>query len=42
MGENDMLVYVEDTGITTTTFAVTDMTAGTPHVYRVKPSTTQA
>ena len=33
-GESTLLVYVENTGSTATTF--TDTTAGTQHVYRVK------
>ena len=36
LGENTLLVYVEDTGSATTTFTDTDVTAGTRHVYRVK------
>ena len=35
-GENDLLVYVEDTGSTVTTYTDTEVTAGFPHVYRVK------
>ena len=35
-GEKALLVYVENTGSTATTFTDTDMTAGTQHVYRVK------
>ena len=35
-GEKSLLVYVENTGNTTTTFTDTDVTAGTQHVYRVK------
>ena len=35
-GERTLLVYVEDTGSTATTFTDTDVTAGTQHVYRVK------
>ncbi len=35
-GERTLLVYVEDTGSTATTFTDADVTAGTQHVYRVK------
>ena len=35
-GERTLLVYVENTGSTATTFTDTDVTAGTQHVYRVK------
>ena len=35
-GEKTLLVYVEDTGSTATTFTDTGVTAGTQHVYRVK------
>ena len=35
-GEKGLLVYVEDTGSTATTFTDTDVTAGVRHVYRVK------
>ncbi len=35
-GETTLLVYVENTGSTATTFTDTDVTAGTQHVYRVK------
>ena len=35
-GENDLLVYVEDTGSTVTTYTDTEVTAGIRHVYRVK------
>ena len=35
-GEKALLVYVEDTGSTATTFTDTGVTAGTQHVYRVK------
>ena len=35
-GERTLLVYVEDTGSTATTFTDTDVTAGTQHMYRVK------
>ena len=35
-GENDLLVYVEDTGSTATTYTDTGVTAGIRHVYRVK------
>ena len=35
-GEKALLVYVENTGSTATTFTDTDVTAGTQHVYRVK------
>ena len=35
-GEKTLLVHVEDTGSTATTFTDTDVTAGTQHVYRVK------
>ena len=35
-GEETLLVYVENTGSTATTFTDTDVTAGTQHVYRVK------
>ncbi len=35
-GEQALLVHVEDTGSTATTFTDTDLTAGTQHVYRVK------
>ena len=36
MGENTLLVYVDDTNSTATTYTDTDVTAGTRHVYRVK------
>ena len=36
LGENTLLVYVEDTGSTATTFTDTEVTAGVHHVYRVK------
>ena len=35
-GEKALLVYVENTGSTATTFTDTNVTAGTQHVYRVK------
>ena len=35
-GERALLVYVENTGSTATTFTDTGVTAGTQHVYRVK------
>ena len=35
-GEKTLMVYVENTGSTATTFTDTDVTAGTQHVYRVK------
>ena len=35
-GEDDLLVYVEDTGSTATTFSDTSVKAGIRHVYRVK------
>ena len=35
-GEKTLLVYVEDTGSTATTWTDTNVTAGTQHVYRVK------
>ncbi len=35
-GEKTLLVYVENTGSTATTFTDTNVTAGTQHVYRVK------
>ena len=35
-GEKTLLVYVENTGTTATTFTDIDVTAGTQHVYRVK------
>ena len=35
-GEKTLLVYVENTGSTATTFTDADVTAGTQHVYRVK------
>ncbi len=35
-GEDTLLVYVEDTGDTTTTYTDTNVTAGVRHVYRVK------
>ena len=35
-GDRTLLVYVENTGSTATTFTDTDVTAGTQHVYRVK------
>ena len=35
-GERTLLVYVENTGSTATTFTDADVTAGTQHVYRVK------
>ena len=35
-GEKTLLVYVENTGSTATTWTDTDVTAGTQHVYRVK------
>ncbi len=35
-GEKALLVYVENTGSTATTFTDADVTAGTQHVYRVK------
>ena len=35
-GEKALLVYVENTGSTATTFTDTDVTEGTQHVYRVK------
>ena len=35
-GESTLLVYVENTGSTATTFTDADVTAGTQHVYRVK------
>jgi len=35
-GEGSMLVIVEDTGSTSTTFTDTNVTAGTRHTYRVK------
>ena len=35
-GEKALLVYVENTGSTATTFTDVDVTAGTQHVYRVK------
>ena len=35
-GEQTLLVYVENTGSTATTFTDTGVTAGTQHVYRVK------
>ena len=36
MDENTLLVYVEDTGSTATTYTDTNVTAGVRHVYRVK------
>ena len=36
LGENTLLVHVEDTGSTATTYTDTDVTAGARHVYRVK------
>ena len=36
MGEKTLLVYVEDTGSTATTFTDTEVTAGVRHGYRVK------
>ena len=36
MGEDTLLVYVDDTGSTATTFTDTDVTAGVRHVYRVQ------
>ena len=36
MGEDTLLVYVDDTGSTATTFIDTEVTAGVRHVYRVK------
>ena len=36
LGEDTLLVYVENTNSTGTTFTDTDVTAGTRHVYRVK------
>ena len=36
MGENTLLVHVDDTSNTATTFTDADVTAGTRHVYRVK------
>ena len=35
-GEDTLLVYVEDTGSTATTYTDTNVTAGVRHVYRVK------
>ena len=35
-GEKELLVYVEDTGSTATTYTDTGVTAGVRHVYRVK------
>ena len=35
-GEKALMVYVENTGSTATTFTDADVTAGTQHVYRVK------
>ena len=35
-GEGTLLVYLDDTGSTATTFTDTDVTAGTRHVYRVR------
>ncbi len=35
-GGKTLLVYVENTGSTATTFTNTDVTEGTQHVYRVK------
>ena len=35
-GERTLLVYVADTGSTDTTWTDTEVTIGTPHVYRVK------
>ena len=35
-GEDTLLVYVEDTGSTATTYADTNVTAGVRHVYRVR------
>ena len=35
-GENDLLVHVEDTGSTATTYIDTEVTAGIRHIYRVK------
>ena len=35
-GEDTLLVYVENTGDTTTTYTDTNVTAGVRHVYRVK------
>ena len=35
-GESSLLVYVENTGTTTTTYTDTNVTAGIRHVYRVK------
>ena len=35
-GESTLLVYVEDTGNTATTYTDSDVTAGILHVYRVK------
>ena len=36
MGEDSMLVYVDNTGSTATTYTDTSVTPGTRHVYRVK------
>ena len=36
LGENTLLVYVENTSSTATTYTDTDVTAGIRHVYRVK------
>jgi hypothetical protein len=36
MGEDTLLVYVDDTGSTATTFIDMEVTAGVRHVYRVK------
>ena len=36
MGEKALLVYVQNTGTTATTFTDTGVTAGTRHNYRVK------
>ena len=36
MGEDNLIVYVENTGSTATTFIDRDVTAGTRHTYRVK------
>ena len=35
-GESSLLIYVENTGSTATTYTDTNVTAGVRHVYRVK------